>query len=179
MSPSSRIAFRLLAHVCLLQYSRSSNMLAFMRTWHIFLQDVHVLTLHGPKGWKIIIDQIIAKNWKGFWHGQVLIIQITPTHFFSSWESFSSWCRGKFNLFLFYLYIIFFYINLKVLCDNVMEGNTKVLDEKLNLLWPGLLKMLLHMLLAFHINSINSKCYIQHTYYSRWKSQDHVMIIWD
>ena len=32
MTPSCRIAFRLLAHLCLLQYSRSSNMLAFRRT---------------------------------------------------------------------------------------------------------------------------------------------------
>ena len=31
MTPSCRTAFRLLAHVCLLQYSRSSNMLAFRR----------------------------------------------------------------------------------------------------------------------------------------------------
>ncbi|KAL6322739.1 hypothetical protein AAG906_018620 [Vitis piasezkii] len=30
--------------------------------WHIFLQDIHVLALHGPNGLKIIIDQIIAKN---------------------------------------------------------------------------------------------------------------------
>ena len=32
MTPSCRTAFRLLAHGCLLQYSRSSNMLAFRRT---------------------------------------------------------------------------------------------------------------------------------------------------
>ena len=31
MTPSCRTAFRLLAHVCLLQYSRSSNVLAFRR----------------------------------------------------------------------------------------------------------------------------------------------------
>ena len=32
MTPSCRTAFHLVAHVCLLQYSRSSNMLAFRRT---------------------------------------------------------------------------------------------------------------------------------------------------
>ena len=32
--------------------------------WHIFLQYIHVLALHGPNGWKIIIDQIIAKKLK-------------------------------------------------------------------------------------------------------------------
>ena len=87
--------------------------------WHIFLQDIHVLALHGPNGWKIIIDRIIAKNWKGFWHGQVLIIQITVGHFFSSWGICSYWCRGNFNLFFIYLYIIFF-INRKDVCVTVV-----------------------------------------------------------
>ena len=44
-----------------------------------------------------------------------------------------------------------------------MGGNTKVLDEKLNLLCLGFLRMVFHMPLAFHINLINSKCCIQHT----------------
>ena len=135
----------------------------------IFLQDIHVLSLHGPNWWKIIIYQIIAQNWKGFWHCHVFIIQITLGHFLSSCESCSSWWFGKFNFFLFY-YTFFIYINLKVLCVNVMEGNTKVLNEKLNLLWPGFLRMVFHMLLAFHIILITSKCCIQHTYYNRWKS---------
>ena len=30
--------------------------------WQIFLQDIHVLVFHGPKGLKILIDQIITKN---------------------------------------------------------------------------------------------------------------------
>ena len=55
-----------------------------------------------------------------------------------------------------------------------MGGNTKVLDEKLNLLCLGFLRMVFHMPLAFHINLINSKCCIQHTYSGRQKSQDHV-----
>ena len=33
MTPSCRTAFRLLAHVCLLQYSRVSNVLAFRRVF--------------------------------------------------------------------------------------------------------------------------------------------------
>ena len=77
--------------------------------WLIFLHDIHVLALHGPNGWKIIIDQIKAKNWNGFSHGQFLIIQITRGHFFLHEECSSSWCCGKFNLFPFYLYIIYFY----------------------------------------------------------------------
>ena len=75
---------------------------------HIILQHIHVLAFHWPNGWKIIMDQIIAKNWKGFWHGQVLIIQITLGNFFLHVESCSSRCRGKFNLFLF-IYTFFLY----------------------------------------------------------------------
>ena len=109
MTPSWRTTFRLLAHISLLQYSRSSNVSGFRRTLAQVLQDINVLALHGPNRWKIIIDQIKAKNWKGFWHGQVLIIQINLDHFFFlQGESCSSWCRGKFNLFMFYLYIIIF-----------------------------------------------------------------------
>ena len=86
--------------------------------WHIFPQDIHVLALHGPNGWKIKIIQIIAKKWKGFWHGQVLIIQITLGHFFLHGESCSSWCRCNFNFF--FIYPLFFFINLKDVCVNVM-----------------------------------------------------------
>ena len=60
-----------------------------------------------------------------------------------------------------------------------MIGNAQALDEELNLLWPGFLGMVFHMLLAFCINLINSKCCIQRTYYSRRKSQDHATTIWD
>ena len=84
--------------------------------------------------------------------------------FFLHGESCSSRCRGKFILFLFYLYIIFFYINLKDVCVNVVYGNAQVLDEEINLLWLGFLGMVFYVPLAFHINLINSQCYIQHTY---------------
>ena len=81
-------------------------------------------------------------------------------------------------IYFFFIYTIFF-INLKVLCVNVIERNAQVLDEELNLVWPGFLGMVFHMLLAFRINFINNNCCIQHTYYSRRKSQDHVMTIWE
>ena len=58
----------------------------------------------------------------------------------------------------------FFFINLKDVCVNVVYGNAQVLNEELNLLWLGFLGMVFDMLLAFHINLIKSKCYIQHTY---------------
>ena len=69
------------------------------------------------------------------------------------------------SLINFYLiYILFSFINIKDICVYVMLGNAQVLDEELNLLWPGFLGMVFHKLLAFHINLINSKCCIQHTY---------------
>ena len=69
------------------------------------------------------------------------------------------------SLINFYLiYILFSFINIKDICVYVMLGNAQVLHEELNFLWPGFLGMVFHMLLAFHINLINSKCYIQHTY---------------
>ena len=57
-----------------------------------------------------------------------------------------------------------FFVSLKDVCVNVVYGNAQVLDEELNLLWLGFIGMILDMLLAFHINSIESKCYIIHTY---------------
>ena len=65
----------------------------------------------------------------------------------------------------FYLiFILFSFINIKDICVYVMLGNAQVLDEELNLLWPGFLGMVFHMLLAFHINLINSKYCIQYTF---------------
>ena len=45
-----------------------------------------------------------------------------------------------------------------------MLGNAHVLDEKLNLLLLGFFAMVFHIVLSFHINLINRKCCIQHTY---------------
>ena len=78
--------------------------------WHIFLQDIHVLALHGPNGWKIIIDQIIAKNWKGFWHGQVPIIQITLGHCFFSWKILLLMNFIKSKCYIQHTYAIFLFI---------------------------------------------------------------------
>ena len=62
------------------------------------------------------------------------------------------------------IYLYFFFINLKDVCVNVVYGNAQVLDEELNLVWLGFLGMVFDRLLAFHINLIESKGYIQHTY---------------
>ena len=67
-------------------------------------------------------------------------------------------------IFLYFIYTLFYFINLKDICAYAMLANAKVLEKELNLLWPGFLGMVCYMLLAFHINLINSKCCTQHTY---------------
>ena len=57
----------------------------------------------------------------------------------------------------------FFFINLKDVCVNVMYENAQILDEELNFLWLGFLRIVFYMPRAFHINLINNKCYIKHT----------------
>ena len=66
-------------------------------------------------------------------------------------------------LYFYFIYTLFSFINLKDICFYVMYGNAQALDEELNLLWPGFLGMVSHILLAFHINLINSNCCIQDT----------------
>ena len=58
----------------------------------------------------------------------------------------------------------FFFINIKDICDYVIQGNAQVLDEWLNLLLLGFFRMVFHKVLSFHINLINRKCCIQHAY---------------
>ena len=117
ITPSCRTVLRLVTHVSLLQYSRSSNMWAFRRTLAHISAGYPCISSSWTQWMKNKINQIIAKKWKGFWHGQVLIIQITLGHFFLHGESCSSWCRCNFNFFSF---IHFFFINLKDVCVNVV-----------------------------------------------------------
>ena len=62
------------------------------------------------------------------------------------------------------IYLFDFFINLKDVCVNVVYGNAQVLEEELNLLLLGFFGMAFHMVLSYHINFINRKCCIQHTY---------------
>ena len=63
-----------------------------------------------------------------------------------------------------FVYTFFLFINLKDICVYVMYGNAQVLDEKLNLLLLGFFGLVFHMVLSFHINLINRKCCVPHTY---------------
>ena len=178
ITPSCLTTFCLLAHVSLLQYSISSNVLAFRRT-----------LAHISTGYPCISSSwtqwVKNNNRPNYSQDLKRVLAWQSSHYSNYPWSFFVIMRNLVSndvvaslIYFFFIYT-FFFINLKVWCVNVMEGNTKVLDEKLNLLWPGFLRMVFHMLLAFNINLINSKCCIQHTYYCWRKSQDHVMTIWD
>ena len=118
MTPSCRPTFRLLAHVSLFQYSISSNVLAFRRT-----------LAHISVGYPCISfswTQWVKNNNRLYYNQKLKMVLAWPSShysnypwsFFFLWESCSWWCRGKFNLFLFYLY--FFFINPKDICVYVM-----------------------------------------------------------
>ena len=85
MTPSCCTIFRLLAHVSLLKYSRSSNVLALRRTLANISAGYPCIGFSWTQGVKNINRPNYSQELKGFWHGQVLIIQITLGNFFSSW----------------------------------------------------------------------------------------------
>ena len=168
MIPYCRTTFRLLAHVSLVQYSISSNVLAFMRT----LTHISARYPCISSSW----TQWVKNNNRPNYSQELKRVLAWPTSHYSNyrWSFFflhgeccSSWCCGNFNLFMIYdlfIHYFFIYINLKDICVNVVYGNAQVLDEELNLIWLGFLGMVFNTLLAFHINLIKTKCYIQHTY---------------
>ena len=116
MTPSYRTSFRLLSHVCLLQYSTSSNVLAFRRTLsHIFARYPRISS-SWTQWMKNNNRQIIANNWKGLCMAKFSLFKLPLVSFFLHVESCSWRCRGKFNLFLFYLYI-FLYKSKSFMCE--------------------------------------------------------------
>ena len=116
MTPSYRTSFRLLSHVCLLQYSTSSNVLAFRRT----LSHISVVYPCISSSWTQWMKNNNRQN-----YSQELkrVLARLSSHyskypwsfFFLHVESCRSRCCGKFNLFLFYLYI-FLYKSKSFMC---------------------------------------------------------------
>ena len=108
MTHSCCTTFRLLDHISLLQYSGSSNVWAFRRTlahistgypcvsssWTQWMKNNNIPNYSQELKKVLVWPSCHYSNypWSIFFHG----------------ESCSSWCRGKFNLFMFYLYIIIF-----------------------------------------------------------------------
>ena len=178
MTSSCRTAFRLLAHICLLQYNRSSNVLACRRA----LSHISARYPRISFSW----TQWAKNNKRPNYSEELKRVLARPSFHYANYPwsfFFFMWNLVTqdvvTSLIYFFFIYTFFYIYLIVLCVNVMEGSAQVLDQELNLFWTGFLGMVFHMLLAFQINVTSSKCCIQHNYYSRQKSQDHVMTIWE
>ena len=118
MTPSCRTTFRLLTHISLLRYSISSNQLAFRRTLAHILQDIHVWAIHGPNGWKIIIDQITANNWEEFWSSHY---SNYPWSFFVFMGNLIAHDTVSSLIYFYFIYTLFFFcLNLKDVCVNVV-----------------------------------------------------------
>ena len=164
ITTSCRTTFRLLTHVSLLQYSRSSNMLAFRRTLANISAGYPCISFSWTH-W-------VKKNNRPNYSQELKRVLAWP----SSHYSYYPWSFYVFMgnlvvhdvvvslIYFYFIYRLFYFINLKDICVYVMLGNAQVLEEELNLLWPSFLGMVFHMLLAFYINLIDSKCCIQYTY---------------
>ena len=70
---------------------------------------------------------------------------------------------ARLNYFYFIYTLFFLYKSNRYTClCNVRKCSS--FRRRVRPLWPGFLGMVFHMLLVFHINFINNKCCIQHTY---------------
>ena len=124
MSPYCRTTFRLLVHVCLLQYSRSSNVLALRRTL------VHIFTTY-PRISSSWTQWVKNNNRQNCSQELKRVLAWQNSHYSNSPWSFFFFMGNlvahdvKASLFYF-LFFIHFFLNLKVLCVNAMEGNAQV-----------------------------------------------------
>ena len=105
MTPSYHTVFCLLAHVSLLQYSRSLKMLAFKRT----LTHISASYPCISSSW----TQWVKNNNRPNYSQKVKRVLARPSSHYSNYpwsffflhgESYSSRCHGNFNLFMIYLY---------------------------------------------------------------------------
>ena len=122
MTPSCRTAFRLLAHVCLLQYSRSSNALAFGRVLS------HISTRYPRISFSW--TQWAKNNKRPNYSEELKRVLARPSFhyanypwsfFFFMWNLVAQDVVA--SLIYFFFIYTFFCINLKVLCVNAMVRN--------------------------------------------------------
>ena len=107
MTPSCSSTFRLLADVSLLQYSRWLKVLAYRRTLRHIFERYPCISSSLTQWVKNNNRPNYSQEWKRVLEWPSSHYSNYPWSFFFHVESCSSWCRGKFNLFLFYLYIMF------------------------------------------------------------------------
>ena len=117
MTPYCRTTFRLLAHVSLLQYCRSSNMLSFRKN----LAHISAWYPSISSWW----TQWVKNNNRPNYSQELKRVLAWPSSHYSNYpcsffflhgESCSSWSRGKFNSFLFYLSIFYLYKSKRCMC---------------------------------------------------------------
>ena len=119
MTPSCRTAFRLLAHVCLLQYSRSSNVVVFKRTLtHIFARYPRI-----SSSW----TQWVKNSNRPNYSQELKRVLAWPSSHYSNypWSVFFFMLNlvaedVVASLIYFFFIYTFFFINLKDICVYVM-----------------------------------------------------------
>ena len=131
--------FRLLAHVSLLQYSISSNMLTFRRTL------AHI-SARNPCISSSCTQWVKNNNRPNYCQELNRVLAWLCSHYLNyPWSFFVIMRNLIVNdvvatlIYFYFIYTLFYFINLKHICVYVMQGNAQVLDEELNLLWPGFL----------------------------------------
>ena len=122
MTPSCRTAFRLLAHVSILQYSIPSNMLAFRRT-------LAPISIGYPCISSLCTQWVENKNRPNYSEELKRVLARPSFHyanypwsfFFFMWNLVAQDVVA--SLIYFFFIYTFFCINLKVLCVNAMVRN--------------------------------------------------------
>ena len=122
--PSCHTAFRLLAHVCLLQHSRSSNMLAFRRALS------HISTRYPCISFSW--TQWVKNNNRPNYSQELKRVLARPSSHYSNYPwsfFFFMWNLVAqdvvASLIYFFFIHTFFLINPKVLCVNEMDRNAQ------------------------------------------------------
>ena len=120
MTPSCRTAFRLLAHVCLLQYSRVSNVLAFRRA----LSHISARYPRVSFSW----TQWVKNNNRPNYSQELKRVLAWPSSHYSNYPWSFFFFMGNLVAhdvvaslnYFFFIYTLFFLINLKDVCVKVM-----------------------------------------------------------
>ena len=119
MTPSCHTIFRLLAHISLLQYSTSSNVLAFRKTLsHIFARYPRI-----SSSWTQWVKNNNRPNYSQKWKG----VLARPSSHYSNYPWSFFFFMGNLVahdvvtilIYFWFLYALFF-INLKDVCVNVV-----------------------------------------------------------
>ena len=186
MTPCCRSTFYLLAHVSLLQYSRSSNVFTFRRT----LGNISTWYPYISFSW----TQWVKNNNRPNYSQELKRVLAWPSSHYSNYPlSFFFFMHNLLAhdvvatlIYFCFSYTLFFLINLKEVCVNVGKCSSfrRIVKPFLAWFsWDGILYAT-----SISQNLIKKKCYIQHTYaiffivlltfLTHWESQCVVDRLW-